>query len=168
MGHPLIQVVDENDQPLFGMTRDQAWAEGQFHRISRILLFDDNGRLLIQKRAVNMVVSPGKWDCSAAGHVDEGEDYETAAHREMYEEIGVKTELEEVSYYPTEETINGFLVKRFNKSYKGVINFTPDNLDYAEVSAVRWISLTDLKTDNANNPEEYSKGLIYALEKINK
>lgn len=167
MGHPLIQVVDENDQPLLGMTRDQAWAEGQFHRISRILLFDDSGRLLIQKRAVNMVVSPGKWDCSAAGHVDEGEDYETAAHREMQEEIGVKTDIEEVSYYSTEETINGFLVKRFNKTYKGVINFTPDNIDHAEVSAVDWISLQDLRTDCTVNPDKYTKGLIYALEKIN-
>lgn len=168
MGHPLIQVVDENDQPLLGMTRDQAWADGQFHRISRILLFDDSDRLLIQKRSANVAVNPGAWDCSAAGHVDVGEDYETAAHREMKEEIDVVTDLEEVSYYQTEETIEGFLVRRFNKTYKGVINFTPKNFDKFEVAEVAWIGLEQLEQEYKKNPSKYSKGLILALEKMNR
>ncbi|MFM2381971.1 MAG: hypothetical protein RLZZ76_738 [Candidatus Parcubacteria bacterium] len=33
---------------------------------------------------------PGRWDNSAAGHVDAGEDYSRAVLREAEEEIGVR------------------------------------------------------------------------------
>ena len=37
--------------------------------------------------------SPGLWDISSAGHVNSGESYEVGAHRELWEELGIKTVL---------------------------------------------------------------------------
>jgi isopentenyl-diphosphate delta-isomerase len=37
-------------------------------------------------------MSPGLWDSSCSGHLDAGEDYDTAAWRELQEEIGLLTE----------------------------------------------------------------------------
>ncbi|MBI5357255.1 NUDIX domain-containing protein [Candidatus Saccharibacteria bacterium] len=162
MHHPLLQIVDENDNPIGAATKEEAISGSNFHRISRIMLENPDGKILLQKRTMN-VVFPGLWDHSAAGHVDEGEDYLTAAKREMFEEIGVKTDLEEVAYYKHEEKVDGYVLRRFNKLYKGTIDFTPNNLNKDEVSEVKWFSLEEIKDMIKNRPNEMTKGLKYVI-----
>ena len=59
------------------------------HRAVHVLVLDDEGRLLLQKRSKNKDVQPGKWDTSVGGHLMIGEKYLAAAKREMKEEIGL-------------------------------------------------------------------------------
>ena len=47
--------------------------------------------VFLQKRSMQKDTSPGKWDSSASGHVDSGEDYDACALRELREEIGLST-----------------------------------------------------------------------------
>lgn len=51
----------------------------------------------MQKRALTKDENPGYWDTSSSGHVNAGEDYLPAAHRELMEELGIDEELEEIS-----------------------------------------------------------------------
>ena len=53
------------------------------------MVFDGEGRLFLQNRAETKSVEAGKWDTSCAGHCRPGEGFETAAKREMAEELGV-------------------------------------------------------------------------------
>lgn len=164
---PLLQIVDANDNPIGPASKEEAISGSNFHRISRIMLENPGGKILLQKRTMN-VVFPGLWDHSAAGHVDEGEDYLTAAKREMLEEIGVKTDLEEVAYYKHEEKVDGYVLRRFNKLYKGTINFTPTDLGLDEVSEVRWFSLDEIKDLIKDHPDEVTGGLKYIIQKYYK
>ncbi len=52
-----------------------------------VVVFDDEGRLLLVKRAPG-ATRPGKWSIPA-GYVDYGEDVRTAAARELEEETGL-------------------------------------------------------------------------------
>lgn len=61
------------------------------HRFSSIALVDARGWVLLQERDEFPVIDPEKWGFPG-GHVDEGEDYETAAYRELAEETGVALE----------------------------------------------------------------------------
>lgn len=163
--HPPLQVVDENDVPIGEASRDEILEKNLFHRISRVMLSNPDGKILLQKRSKH-VFFPGLWDHSAAGHVDGGEDYLTAAKREMTEEIGVSgIDLEEMAYYKTEEVIEGVELKRFNKLYKGQIDFTPTDIDPTEVSEVKWFSLDEIKAMIKNNPDEITIGLKYVIER---
>jgi isopentenyldiphosphate isomerase len=54
-----------------------------------ILLFNSSGELFLQKRSMSKDEQPGKWDSSAAGHVDSGEEYPECASREIAEELGI-------------------------------------------------------------------------------
>ena len=60
------------------------------HHTSHVVVFHPaGGRILLQKRSRSKDIQPGKWDTAVGGHVDAGEDYLTAALRELREELGV-------------------------------------------------------------------------------
>lgn len=88
-----IQIVDEDDQPIGASTRQEAWANGSYYRLVQIVLRDEDGDFLLQKRSMEKPLYPGRWTNAASGHVDEGETYETSAPRELAEEIGVEVPL---------------------------------------------------------------------------
>jgi 8-oxo-dGTP pyrophosphatase MutT (NUDIX family) len=56
-------------------------------RFSSVILVDRRGRLLLQERDEHAAIAPGKWGL-VGGHVEDGEEYEPAAYRELTEETG--------------------------------------------------------------------------------
>lgn len=86
-------VVDESDRVIGKATRGEIHRRGLLHRSVHIFVFNRHGQLYIQKRALSKDQYPGYWDSSAAGHVDWGESYETAAMRELEEELGIRARL---------------------------------------------------------------------------
>lgn len=89
----IFDVVDSEDRVVGQATRGEVHAQGLLHRSVHILVFNSNGDLFLQKRALTKDECPGYWDSSAAGHVNAGEDYRTCAHRELMEELNVSGEL---------------------------------------------------------------------------
>ncbi len=88
----LLDVVDESDNAIDVKTRSEIHARGLMHRAVHILVFNSQGELFLQKRSMSKDEQPGKWDSSAAGHVDSGEDYLGCARREIGEELGIDAE----------------------------------------------------------------------------
>lgn len=58
------------------------------HRFSCVLLVDRRGWLLLQERDEHPVIDPEKWGL-VGGHVEDGEEFEPAAYRELEEETGL-------------------------------------------------------------------------------
>jgi len=56
--------------------------------ISVVLLVDARGWLLLQERTADAPRSAGQWGM-VGGHVEDGEDFEPAAYRELAEETGL-------------------------------------------------------------------------------
>jgi len=54
-----------------------------------VILIDQRGWLLLQERDEHPRIDPETWGL-AGGHVESGEDFETAAYRELEEETGVR------------------------------------------------------------------------------
>jgi len=59
------------------------------HRFACVLLVDSRGWLLLQERDEHPVIDPEKWGLPG-GHVEDGEEFEPAAYRELEEETGVR------------------------------------------------------------------------------
>lgn len=88
----LLDVVDREDRVTGVKMRGEIHAQGLMHRAVHILVFNSAGRLFMQKRSMSKDESPGRWDTSAAGHVDSGETYRQCAVRELAEELGIKAD----------------------------------------------------------------------------
>ena len=58
-------------------------------RFSSVLLVDRRGWLLLQERDEHAAIAPERWGL-VGGHVEEGEEHEHAAYRELAEETGVQ------------------------------------------------------------------------------
>lgn len=158
----MIQIVDRDDKPVGAMTITEAHEQGAIHRVVRIMVENPkNKKILLQKRSMKVSRWPGCWDDSAGGHVDKGEDYLQAAKRELYEEIGIKTDgLEEMGgYYSENETPDGVLLKRFNKVYRVFTKADDFDLEESEVSEVRWFTLAEIKGMLINRPDEITDGI---------
>ena len=128
-----------------------------------------------------MDLAPGKWDQSAAGHVDEGESYIEAALRETKEELGLDIPKDRFQYLftlKTENTTNNGVY--INKEFKDVylvemdLNISELNLQESEVSDVKFILVKELERmvkegdiRLASQNEEYQKLFEYLKEKLN-
>lgn len=58
-------------------------------RLASVILVDRRGWLLLQERDEFPVIDPEKWGF-VGGHVDDGEDFEAGAYRELEEETGIR------------------------------------------------------------------------------
>lgn len=90
---PII-VVDKEDNQIEVLPRKEAEADTtKIIRMVYILLFDDNGEILVQRRHADLDRFPNYWTVSATGAVFPKEDYAQAAARKLNDELGVKVPL---------------------------------------------------------------------------
>lgn len=88
-GDELVDIVDEHDNVVDVVTRREMRAQTLRHRAVFIAVQHSDGRLLVHQRSFAKDVRPGAWDIAVGGVVGSGEGYDTAAVRELSEEIGV-------------------------------------------------------------------------------
>jgi isopentenyl-diphosphate delta-isomerase type 1 len=84
----LFDVVDHDDQVVAQASRREVHAKKLLHRAVHVLIHNDVGYLFLQRRSPDKDTFPNCWDSSCSGHVDAGENYATAARRELGEELG--------------------------------------------------------------------------------
>lgn len=86
----IFDVVDEADCVTGQAPRGEVHAQNLRHRVVHIFVFNAAGEIFLQRRSAWKDQAPGCWGSSTAGHLDHGEDYVTAAARELEEELGLR------------------------------------------------------------------------------
>jgi isopentenyl-diphosphate Delta-isomerase len=89
MTEEIFDVVNDRDEVIGRQPRSEVHRLGLLHRAVHILVFNARGQVFLQKRSLKKDREPGVWDSSTSGHLESGEDYDTAAVRELREEIGL-------------------------------------------------------------------------------
>jgi len=64
--------------------------EKLLHPVVHLHVLNKSKAVFLQKRAMDKLVQPGKWDTAVGGHISFGEKLEDALKREAWEEIGLK------------------------------------------------------------------------------
>jgi len=88
MRDEIFDVCNERDEIIGQKTRREVHQLGLRHRAVHVMVFNTRGQVFLQKRSMQKDCFPGKWDSSASGHLDCGEDYDSCAVRELREELG--------------------------------------------------------------------------------
>ena len=138
----LVDLYDENRVPL-GKTAERYGKKGpgEYRTVVHVCVFDTQGRLLIQQRAPEKHIWPGRWDVSIGGGVDAGETSRQGAEREFLEELGYPLQLGSLRPSVTVNFRGGFddffLVTK-NLDLDALV------LQKEEVSAVRWATLAEV------------------------
>jgi len=153
----IYEVIDENENIIGKATRKECHEQGIRHRVAAIMIVNDEGKLLFQKRA-----DSGRLDHSAAGHLDEGETYEVAAKRELFEELGIECELEKIDNLVEDFTGPGKHVVHHYDLYVGKHN-GPFKTQESEVADVEFRDIDEVHEQFTNNPDLFAGGIHTSL-----
>jgi isopentenyl-diphosphate Delta-isomerase len=124
-----VDVVNENDEAIGKATRKEAHKKKHLHRAVHIVVFNSKGEVFVQKRGKKVGTLPGYLEISCAGHVDSGETYLDAAHREMKEELGFDMPLQYVEKIQGCKETGYEFVEIFACLYDGTLNLNTEEVD---------------------------------------
>lgn len=134
----IFDVVDENDCVIGQATRAEVHRKKLFHRAVHILVFDADGNVILQKRSLAKDTAPGLLSTSCAGHVDAGETYDSAAFRELEEELGIPPReaknLKFLFAMPPQEQLGWEFIRVYALRYAGTL--VPDPTEIERLTAL--------------------------------
>ena len=138
----IFEIVDDNNNIIGRTARSQCHGNPELcHRTAHVIVLNKSGDILLQKRAKDKDIQPGKWDTAVGGHLMMGETFEQAAIREMNEELGIPS-VQPISLLfnmKIRNEIESENVAVFSTVYSG-----PFTIQKSEIDEVRFWPLCEL------------------------
>lgn len=152
----ILDEVNERDEVIGQLSRSEMHRLKRRHRAVHILVFNDLGQIFLQRRSAQKDCFPDKWDSSASGHLDRGEDYDVCAKREVFEEIGIVIESPERLFkLPACEETGWEFVWVYRARSNG-----PFRLQASEIAEGKWNSIDAVNRWIVQKPDDFSSGFI--------
>ena len=153
--------TDERKKANKTMIRGGRVPDGYYRIVVHICIFNSEGQMLIQQRQPFKKGWPGMWDITVGGSAVSGDDSRSAAHRELYEELGLSLSF---------DMLRPMLTVNFEGGFDDVYLLRRDVdidtlvLQPEEVKAVNWASLSEI-LDMIDSGEfiPYDKNIISAF-----
>lgn len=106
-----------------------------YYLVVQVILFNTQGKMLIQQRQSDKVGWPDKWDVSAGGSAQAGETSQQAASRELREELGL-----EMDFSGVRPNVSSTFPEGFTDVYlvEKEVPLSQLTLQPEEVQGVKW------------------------------
>lgn len=169
MADELVDIINKNNQVTGQEMKSEIHKKGLRHRVSAVLLQNNEGKYLIPTASERKVEAGGLFH-SAAGHVQAGDNYVKSACRELWEETGLAADENQVELmgnfwvekdYPTRSEKERFEVFKI-KYYESM---GPVKLNEEQINE-QWLSEDELREIYNNHPEKLSYPLTLSCKKI--
>ena len=160
----VFDVVDEHDRVIGREFRREIHRRSLRHRAIHIFWLRSDGQLCLQRRSYAKDNSPGLLSTSCAGHVDSGEDYLTAAVRELREELGVSVApaaLQEIDYAPCHPELGHEFVRSYLLRGDHAVTVAA-----FEVDSVLWRTPAETAAWAASDPDMFATPLRHLLGRL--
>ncbi len=150
-------LVDADDNETGFLSKAEAHdGDGVLHRAFSVFLFNENGELLMQQRAVGKRLWPGFWSNSCCSHPRRGETMEVATRRRLRDELNIEAELEFVYKFSYEANFGGAgSENELCHVYLGRVAGEVHANDH-EIAATRFVSTTALAREMRNSPDAFT------------
>jgi isopentenyl-diphosphate Delta-isomerase len=168
--HP-VELVDRTGRPLGVRTVEEAHqAPGRLHRAFSVVLTDDSGRILLQRRSPAKTRFASLWANACCGHPSPEQSVPDAANQRIREELGlgpVTLADAGVYLYYAEDPIAGRVEFEYDHVLVGRV---PSDVSLApdpnEVAEVRWLNRRQLNNSLGASPESYAPWLAGVIARL--
>ena len=161
-----VVLVSELDEIVGKARKLEVHRTGQLHRAFSVLVLDDRGRVLLQRRAAMKYHSPRLWSNTCCGHPRPGERTADAAERRLREEMGISCELVKVRKFTYRADLGAGLIEHeIDHVFVGRTTEAP-RPDLAEVEAWRWLDTDELRMWLQLRPENFTAWFPAVLETL--
>ncbi len=163
-----VILVDNEDNEVGAMEKMEAHRQGKLHRAFSIFLFDDEGRMLLQKRAADKYHCPRLWTNACCSHPAPGESIADAVKRRVKQELGIEPELTPQFKFTYRAQLENDLVEHeidhvFFGDWEGKVKPNP-----LEVMDTRWLSIAELDKEIAETSEKFTPWLLICWSQVRK
>ena len=150
-------LVDEADREVGHLSKAKCHdGQGVLHRAFSLLIFNDAGELLLQQRAPSKRLWPGYWSNSCCSHPRRAESMETAIHRRLYEELGLRCPLQFLFKFQYQAQFESAGSEQELCSVFIGRSSDPVRADPAEILAWRWIDPEALQAELAVDANKFT------------
>lgn len=161
-----VILVDSNDNETGTCEKMKAHELGLLHRAFSVFIFDKQGRMLLQQRALEKYHSGGLWTNACCSHPQPGDDTRESAKKRLKEELGFETSIEKVfDFTYRAEFENGLVEHEFDHvfvgEYEAEIVFNTH-----EVMDICYKYLPEIREDMKLHPGRYTPWFHLAFPKI--
>lgn len=161
-----VILVDTLDRATGSMEKMEAHEKGLLHRAFSVFIFNQQGEMLLQQRAVEKYHSGGLWTNACCSHPAPGEETAAAARRRVKEELGLDLSVQKIfDFTYRAEFGNGLTEYEFDHvfiaNHQGPVLFNKE-----EVMDIRYMSMEALKASIEKEPETYTAWFLIAFPKV--
>ncbi len=150
-------LVDEADRGVGHLSKVLCHeGRGILHRAFSLLIFNARGELLIQQRSASKRLWPLYWSNSCCSHPRSAETMESAIHRRLHEELGLRCPLHFLFKFQYQAQFDATGAE--NELCSVFIGCSTDSvkIDAREIHAWRWISPAALQAEMARLPGNFT------------
>lgn len=161
----MLILVDDKDEEIGIAGKKEVHIKGLLHRAISVFIFNENGELLLQRRALNKYHSAGLWTNTCCSHPAPGETTLDASIRRLKEEMKLETKLDFLCSFQYNSNLeNGLIENELDHVFYGVTNQIPDP-DPLEASEWKYINTDVLIGEVNNNPQLYTSWLKICIDR---
>lgn len=121
--------------------RNDKLNKDEFRIVIHACIFNNEGKMLIQRRSTKKSSWPGLWDITCGGQVKAGETCQDALKRELFEELGINIKCDNtrpsISFHFNEGLDNVYFIN-------GDINLNELKFNDGEVIAAKYVTCDEL------------------------
>jgi isopentenyl-diphosphate delta-isomerase len=154
-----VVLVDRHDVAIGRSEKVTAHrAPGLLHRAFSVLLFDEAGRLLLQRRHRSKYHFGGRWSNSCCGHPRPGEDIVDAAVRRVGEELGLHVAISSTGCFEYQacDPASGLVEHEIDHVLHGTVVDPQIEPDPREIDDWRWVDRPTLERWLTSRPHDFT------------
>jgi isopentenyl-diphosphate delta-isomerase, type 1 len=161
-----VVLVDQNDQAIGLMDKMEAHLNPQLHRAFSIFIFNAQGKLLLQQRALSKYHSPGLWTNTCCSHPRDKESLSEATKRRLSEEMGMACDMHEAFSFIYKSNVGqGLTEYEFDHVWIGESDLKPKP-NSEEVKSYKYMSISEISKDMKQNPENYTVWFRISFDRV--
>jgi isopentenyl-diphosphate delta-isomerase len=161
-----VILVDVDDCEIGVMEKMEAHKQAVLHRAFSVFLFNPQGKMLLQQRALTKYHSAGLWTNTCCSHPRPGETLENAVTRRLIEEMGITAKVSKAfDFIYQAELPDNLNEYEFDHVFIG--NYDDEvRPNHLEVANFVYQSIEEVAANLQSYPEKYTVWFKIAFPKV--